>query len=46
MTKNKSMIPFGNKKLYEILTELEREGLIKKLKKKRKVYYIAEEEAY
>lgn len=42
----KSMVPFGNKKLYEILTELEKKGLIKKLKKKRKVVYIAEEEAY
>ena len=42
----KSMVPFGNKKLYEILRELERDGLIKTLKKKRKVYYITEEEAY
>jgi len=42
----KSMVPFGNKKLYEILSELEKEGLIKTLKKKRKVYYITEEEVY
>lgn len=42
----KSMVPFGNKKLYEILSELEKQGLIKTLKKKRKVYYILEEEAY
>ena len=42
----KAMVPFGNKKLYEILTELERKGLIKKLKKKRKVVYVAEGEAY
>lgn len=42
----KEVVPFGNKKLYEILKELERQGLIKTLKKKRKVIYIAEEEAY
>ena len=42
----KSMVPFGNKKLYEILSELEKEGLIKTLKKKRKIVYVAEEEAY
>ncbi|RLF79801.1 hypothetical protein DRN44_08285 [Thermococci archaeon] len=42
----KSMVPFGNKKLYEIPTELEREGLTKTLKKKRKVYYITEAEVY
>ena len=42
----KSMVPFGNKKLYEILTELEKEGLTKKLKKKQKVFYVTGEEAY
>ena len=42
----KAMVPFGNKKLYEVLRELEREGLIKKLKKRRKVIYVAEEGAY
>lgn len=40
------MVPFGAKRLYEILDELEKNLLIKKIKKKRKVYYIAEEEAY
>ena len=42
----KAMVPFGNKKLYEILKELEQKGLIRKIKKKRKVVYIAEEAAY
>ncbi len=42
----KAMVPFGNKKLYEILKELEQKGLVRKIKKKRKVYYVAEEEAY
>jgi len=42
----KSMVPFGNKKLYEILEDLKKKGLIKTLKKRRKVYYIPEEEAY
>ena len=42
----KAMVPFGNKKLYEVLKELEAQGLIKKLKKKRKVGYVAEERAY
>lgn len=36
----KAMVPFGNKKLYQLLEELEREGLVRKLKKGRKVYYI------
>jgi len=42
----KTMVPFGNKKLYEVLKELEHEGLIKKLKKKRKVVFVIEEGAY
>ena len=45
-TKILDMVPFGSKRLYEILKELEAERLIKKIKKKRKVYYVAEEEAY
>ena len=42
----KTMVPFGNKKLYEVLKELEREGLIKKLKKRRKVVFVIEEGTY
>jgi len=42
----KSMVPFGNKKLYEILSELKKKSLIKTLKKKRKAVYISEEDAY
>ena len=45
-TKILGMAPFGSKRLYEILKELEAERLIKKIKKKRKVYYVAEEGAY
>jgi len=42
----KVMVPFGSKKLYEILRELERDGLIKTIKIKRRVYYKLKEEAY
>jgi len=41
----KRVAPFGSKKLYEILRELEREGLVEKIKRGRRVYYVSSAEA-
>ncbi|WP_456328630.1 helix-turn-helix domain-containing protein [Archaeoglobus sp.] len=40
----KRVAPFGSKKLYEILRELEREGLVEKIKRGRRVYYVSSAE--